>query len=170
MRKNHQKAIRSLTTSALLAAAYVALALLCDSFGLLKYAIQIRLPEALCVLVAFTPAAVPGITLGCLITNLLLAGAPLDIIFGTVATLIGAYLGHLISKGKPKTVKSLIFATLPTLISNTLIMPPVIVYSYGTEMALPLVFLTVFIGELISACIIGVILGNALRKSRLRFD
>jgi uncharacterized membrane protein len=88
MRKNHQKAIRSLTTSALLAAAYVVLALICDSFGLLKYAIQIRLPEALCVLAAFTPAAIPGVTLGCLLTNILLAGAPLDIIFGTAATLI----------------------------------------------------------------------------------
>ena len=170
MRKNHQKAIRSLTTSALLAAAYVALALLCDSFGLLKYAIQIRLPEALCVLVAFTPAAIPGITLGCLITNLLFAGAPLDIIFGTVATLIGAYLGHLISRGKEPTLPRLILVTLPTLISNTVIMPPVIVYSYGSELALPIVYVTVFIGELISACIIGVILGNALRRSKLRFD
>ncbi len=170
MRKNHQNAIRSLTTSALLAAAYVVLALICDSFGLLKYAIQIRLPEALCVLVAFTPAAVPGITLGCLITNLLFAGAPLDIIFGTVATLIGAYLGHLISRGKPRTLPRLLLATLPTLISNTVIMPPVIVYSYGSELALPLVYVTVFVGELISACVIGTVLGSSLKKVKLRFD
>ena len=170
MRKDHQKMIRSLTSSALIAASYVVLAIICDAFGLLKYAVQIRLPEALCVLVAFTPAAIPGVAIGCLITNLLLAGAPLDIIFGTVATLIGAYIGHAIIKSKPKTMINLILATIPTLISNTVIMPPVIVYSYGTEMALPWVYLTVFLGELISACIIGVILGNALKKSKLHFD
>ena len=170
MRNKNQSKVRSLTLSAVLAAAYVTLAIICDSVGLLKYAIQIRIPEALCVLAAFTPAAIPGVTLGCLITNILLAGAPLDIIFGTVATYIGVSLGYMICKGRTLTTARMILATLPTLISNTLRMPPVIVYSYGTALAMPLVYVTVFVGELISACVIGVILGTALKKVKLRFN
>lgn len=169
MRKEQQKSIRSLTLSAVLAAAYVTLAFLCDSVGLLKYAIQIRIPEALCILAAFTPAAIPGVTVGCLLTNILLAGAPLDIIFGTVATYVGVQLGYLIARGKEITVMRLILTTIPTLIANTLIMPPVIVYSYGSELALPIVYVTVFIGELISACVIGTVLGTALKRTKLRF-
>ena len=63
----------------------------------------------------------------------------------------------------------LILTTIPTLIANTLIMPPVIVYSYGSELALPIVYVTVFIGELISACVIGTVLGTALKRTKLRF-
>lgn len=170
MRSKNSKKIRSLTLSAVLAAAYVTLAIICDSVGLLKYAIQIRIPEALCILAAFTPSAILGVTIGCLIANILLAGAPLDIVFGTAATYIGVWLGHKICKGRPLTVSRLVLCTVPTLISNTLIMPPVIVYSYGTTLAMPFVYVTVFVGELISACIIGVILGTALKKVKLRFD
>ena len=170
MRSKNQQRVRSLTLSAVLAAAYVTLAIICDSVGLLKYAIQIRIPEALCVLAAFTPAAIPGVTVGCLITNILLAGAPLDIVFGTVATFIGVWLGRMLCKGREPTAFRLILCTVPTLISNTLIMPPVIVYSYGTTLAMPIVYVTVFVGELISACVIGFFLGTALKKVRLRFE
>lgn len=159
-----------MTTAAVLAAAYFVLSMLCESVGLLKYAIQLRIPEAMCVLCAFTPAAIPGMTLGCLLTNLLAGCAPIDILLGTLATFIGISLGRLLVKGKERSTPVLFLATLPTLISNTLILPPVIMYAYGSELALPLMYVTVGIGELISACVLGTILGKALEKSKIRLD
>lgn len=52
--------------------------------------VQFRISEALCILPFFTPAAVPGLFIGCLLSNLLCGAAALDIIFGSLATLIGA--------------------------------------------------------------------------------
>lgn len=170
MRKESLKKVRLMTTSAVLAAAYVVLAMLCESVGLLKYAIQLRIPEALCVLCAFTPAAIPGVTIGCLLSNLLSGCAPLDIVCGTLATFIGVSLGRLISANRKKSIPNLFLATLPTLLSNALILPPVIMYSYGSELALPIMYVTVAIGESLSACVLGTVLGKALAKIKLKLD
>ncbi len=155
-----------MTTASLIASSYVVLSVICDSLGLFRFAVQLRLPESLCVLTAFSPAACAGLTLGCFLANLLLGAAPLDIVFGTTATFFGAFLGRLISKNMKKKTSTFFIATLPTLFMNTLIMPPVIAASYGLSVALPVVFLTVFTGELISATILGTILGGVLSRIR----
>ena len=84
------KKIVYLSQAAMIAALYVVLTLLANALGLANYAIQVRFSEALTILPFFTPAAIPGLTIGCLLSNILTGCAPLDILFGTLATLTGA--------------------------------------------------------------------------------
>ena len=150
--------MRYVTLSATIAALYVVLTLISAAFGLSSGAIQLRISEALCVLVAFTPAAIPGLTIGCLISNLVASANILDIVFGTLATFLGALGGYYLRKKKW-------LITLPTLLSNVIIVPLVIVYGFGVkDMALPLVALTVGIGEFLSATVLGTGLLLILQK------
>ena len=153
----------------MIAALYVVLSYLCEALGLFRGAVQIRLPEALCVLCAFTPYAVPGMTLGCFLANLLMGCAVIDIIAGTLATFIGAYLGRAIIKRRALSSLSVFVSTLPTFIANALILPPVISYAYGSDQGIFFVFLTVGAGELISAVIFGTLLGLSLKRASFRF-
>lgn len=85
--------IRNLTRGALFAAAYVALTHLQNFLlpGSASWAIQFRVSEALCVLAFFTPAAIPGLAIGCLLFNISFAGAlPLDFLVGSLASLLAA--------------------------------------------------------------------------------
>ena len=158
MKRNTQKRVRYITLSATIAALYVVLTLISAAFGLSSGAIQLRISEALCVLVAFTPAAIPGLTIGCLISNLVASANILDIIFGTLATFLGALGGYYLRKKKW-------LITLPTLLSNVIIVPLVIVYGFGVkDMALPLVALTGGIGEFLSATVLGTGLLLILQK------
>jgi hypothetical protein len=84
-----------LCSAGLIAALYVALTWLAMALGLHNNAVQVRFSEALCGLAYFTPAAIPGMTIGCLLANILTGCAPLDIFLGPVATLIGAFGNHL---------------------------------------------------------------------------
>lgn len=86
-----------LVESALIAALYVALTysqeLVLPSSA--SGAIQVRVAEALCVLVAFTPAAIPGLSVGCVLSNILTVGViPTDLILGTLATFLAAIIGY----------------------------------------------------------------------------
>ena len=163
MKRNTQSRVRYITLSATIAALYVVLTLISAAFGLSSGVIQLRISEALCVLVAFTPAAIPGLTIGCLISNLVASANILDIVFGTLATFLGALGGYYLRKKKW-------LITLPTLLSNVIIVPLVIVYGFGVkDMALPLVALTVGIGEFISACVLGTGLLLILEKYKFKF-
>ncbi len=142
--------------AAIIAAMYVALTLVSSAFGLSSGVIQCRLSEALCILPIFTPAAVPGLTVGCLIANLFTPGAMWqDIIFGTFATFLGALGTYLLRRIK-------FLAPLPTVAANTLIIPFVLKFAYNVGDALPFLFLTVGLGEVISAGIFGYVLLFAL--------
>ena len=88
MREKNNKTVYFVAYGAVIAAIYTVLTLVFApiSFG----PVQFRIAEALCILPFFTPAAVPGVFIGCLLSNLLCGAAPLDIVFGSLATLIGA--------------------------------------------------------------------------------
>lgn len=148
---------KSLAAGGLIAAIYIVLTLLAASLGLSSGVIQIRVSEALCVLPVFTPAAVPGLFLGCLVSNLLCGAVPADIIFGSLATLIGA-VGTRMLRNKP------LLAVLPPIASNTLIIPFVIAKTLGLDKALPLYFLTVAAGETVSCGFLGLLLYRVLKK------
>lgn len=141
--------IRFVTQAAAIAALYVALTALSAALGLDKGAIQVRLGEALAVLPVFTAAAIPGVSAGCLLSSILFAAAPYDILFGSLATLLAAILTRLLRR-TPRIV-----ALLPPILVNTAVIPFVIAASYGTEMAIPFLALTVCIGEVISAGVGG---------------
>jgi uncharacterized membrane protein len=141
----------------LIAALYTVLTVFVGAFGLASGAVQFRVSEALCVLPFFTPAAIPGLTIGCLISNLLTGCLWQDILFGTLATLIGA-LGARMLKKIPWLVP------LPTVLANTIIVPFVLAYAYHMEGGLPFLMLTVGVGEILSAYVLGIVLLLALKK------
>ena len=164
MKRKNQKRVVFITLSATIAALYVVLTLISAAFGLSSGVIQIRISEALCALAYFTPAAIPGLTVGCLISNLLTGANVLDVVFGTLATFIGVFGGYLLRKKEW-------LVTIPTLISNTVIVPLVIVYGFGvTDVALPLVALSVCAGEFISACVFGMGLLFILKRYKFKFE
>ena len=160
---NRKSKTRFLTTSAMIAALYVVLTELSAAFGISSGVIQFRLSEMLCILPIFTPAAIPGLFIGCAISNIIAGGVIWDVIFGSIATLIGAW-GAYALRGK-----SVYLAPLPTIAANMVIIPPVLRYAYGAEGALPFFALTVGAGELVCAGIMGVILAKTLKKYKINF-
>ena len=151
--------LRFLCRGALVAALYVVLTWLCALVGLDKGVIQMRLSEALCVLPAFTGAAVPGLFVGCLLANLLTGSALPDIVFGSLATLIGALGAYLLRRHKW-------LVPPPTVLANMLIIPFVLRFAYGAEGTIPYFMLTVGAGEVISAYICGMLLYAALVRQK----
>ena len=154
------KKVLYLVHGAVIAALYVVLTLLANALGLANYAIQVRFSEALTILPVFTPAAIPGLFLGCIISNTLTGCMLLDIIFGSIATLIGA-AGTWLLRNKAKWL-----APLPPIIANTIIVPFVLAYVYHAAGAIYYFMLTVGIGEIISCGVLGMLLRTVLQKYR----
>ena len=155
MKSNNR--IKFMAKTAIIAALYTALTFLCSLVGLSSGVIQLRLSEALIVLTAFTPAAIPGLTIGCLLSNFLTAAPLWDVIFGPLATLIGALGGYFLRRF-PYAVP------VPNIVSNTVIVPLILRYAYGVPDALPFLFTTVFIGEFLSTGVFGLFLYSIVRK------
>lgn len=143
--------------AALIAALYVVLTLLANALGLANYAIQLRFSEALTILPFFTPAAIPGLFLGCLISNLLTGAILWDIIFGSLATLLGAVGTYLLRRCKW-------LAPLPPIVANTLIVPMVLYFAYHIPGSIPYFMLTVGLGEILSCGVLGILLLLLLQK------
>lgn len=116
-----------LTEASLIAALYVVLTLLSNIAGLASGVIQLRLSEMLTVLPLFTRSAVPGLTIGCVIANILTGCAPWDVVFGSLATFLGAVGTMYIGKKKP------LLALLCPIAANTLIIPKLLQLVYGAE-------------------------------------
>ena len=152
------KRILFLTQAAMIAALYVVFTLIAAALGLSSMQVQIRFSEALTILPYFTPAAIPGVFIGCLLSNILAGGALLDIIFGSLATLIAAVGTYLLRRQKW-------LAPIPPIVANTLIIPFVLKAAYGIG-PVWLSFITVGAGELLSAGVLGMLLLLVLEKYR----
>ncbi|MBR5922504.1 MAG: QueT transporter family protein [Clostridia bacterium] len=96
------KQIRFLVLNAVIAALYVALTYLTRLFHLADFAVQFRISEALNVMALFTPATIPGLTIGCFLANLPSELGPIDWWFGTLATLVAAVAMYLFRNVKIK--------------------------------------------------------------------
>ena len=140
-----------LTNAGMIAALYVVLTVLAAQFNLANGAIQVRFSEALTILPVFTVAAVPGLTVGCILANLLTGCASWDVVFGSLATLIGA-VGTRLLRQRP------LLAWIPPVISNAAIVPVILMKVYGVEDAWWFLVLTVGAGELISCGLLGLLL------------
>lgn len=172
--------LTALVQAAMIAAIYVVLTLLANALGLANYVIQVRFSEALTILPFFTPAAIPGLFVGCILSNLLTGCLPLDVLFGSLATLLGALGTYFIGKISRKTVNVIketpksqrnfsihkLLAPLPPILSNTLIVPFVLAYVYQFEGSIPYFMLTVGAGEVISCGVLGLILLFSLDKRK----
>lgn len=146
-----------LVQSAAIAAIYVVLTVTFAPFGFGE--VQLRVSEALTILPYFTPAAIPGLFIGCLIGNTLGGSIPLDIIFGSLATLIAATGTYLLRKQR-------FLAPVPPIMANALIVPFILHYGYGVPLPIPFMMLTVGIGEVLSCGVMGMILLFALERYR----
>ena len=159
------KNVTFMVQAAIIAALYVVLTFVANALGLASHTIQVRFSEALCILPFFTPAAIPGLWIGCLIANLATGAVIWDIIFGSIATLLGAIGTYLLRGHK-------FLCTLPPVIANMIIVPFILVYGYGIprvylkNVDVTIIFnaMTVGIGEVISVCVLGSILLNVLNN------
>ena len=158
MKSSTKTNILFIVQAGVIAALYVILTHLSNLAGLASGVIQVRVSEALCMLSFFTPAAIPGMTIGCFLANLTTGCVWSDILFGTLASFLGAMGGWLLRKVSAWLVP------LPTVLANAVIVPFVLIYAYHVEDAWWFCFLTVGAGELIAAYILGMILYFAARK------
>ena len=153
--------VRQLTLSAMVAAIYFVLSYFGSIFGLTYGPVQCRFAEALCVLPFLFPSTIPGLFVGCLLTNLMSTVGPLDIVLGSLATLIGAVL--------TAKMPNRYLAPLPPVICNGVIVGAMIAwYEVGFGPAFWGAFafngLSVAVGELLACYILGSILLYALPR------
>ena len=151
--RSAKRSTRFITQSAAIAAIYVVLTVVFApiSFG----AMQVRIAEMMTIMPLFTSAAIPGLFLGCILGNLLGGAIVVDVVFGSIATLIGAAAGYLLRSNRW-------LVPIPAIISNAVIVPFVLRYGYGVEMSLWLMALYVAVGEIISCYILGEIFASVL--------
>lgn len=170
MKKNLSKTTIYIVSSGLIAAIYVALTYVSDLMGLSYGAIQFRISEALTILPVFTPAAIPGLTIGCLIGNL---GSPfgvVDIIFGTLATLISAILARSLRKVTFKGYPVL-SPLMPVIVNAVIIGAEIafLAFAKGSRLTGFLISgLEVGAGELAVCYVLGLILFKAINSSPLK--
>lgn len=149
------KKVTFMVEAAVIAAIYVVLTLLFAPFSFGE--IQVRIAEGLTILPFFTPAAIPGLFIGCFIANILGGAILPDIIFGSLATLVGAICSYLLRKHK-------FLVPLPPIAANTIVVPFVLFYGYGVNLPIPFMMLTVGVGEVLSCGVIGMIFLFALDR------
>ena len=156
----HRTIALRLTQGAVIAAIYVVLTLIFApiSFG----AMQVRIAEALTILPLFTPAAIPGLFVGCLLANLISGAIVWDVVFGSLATLIGVACGWLLRKNRW-------LVPIPAIVANTVIVPLVLKYGYGVDLPLLLSALYIAVGEIIGCGVLGELLATALLKRKSIF-
>ena len=149
------KNTNTLTRGAIIAALYAAITLLLApiSYG----EVQIRIAESLTLLPILLPEAIPALTIGCLLANVLGGCTIFDIVFGTLATLLAAICtrrlrGH-----------QLLASVMPVLF-NGVIVGAVVHYAYAPVIALPLCMLFVALGEAVACMLLGPIVLRAVTR------
>ncbi|MFR8172903.1 MAG: QueT transporter family protein [Marvinbryantia sp.] len=149
------KKVLFIVQAAAIAAIYVVLTVV---FAPLSFGeVQVRFAEALTILPYFTPAAIPGLFVGCIIGNFLGGAIPVDIICGSIATLIGAFGSYALRKQK-------FLVPVPPIMANTVIVPFVLFYGYGINLPIPLMMLSVGAGEVLSCGVLGLVILSALDR------
>jgi uncharacterized membrane protein len=164
------KKVLYLTQGAAIAAIYV---VLCQIFAPISFRdVQVRIAEGLTILPFFTSAAIPGLFVGCVLGNLLGGAIPIDIIFGSLATLIGALgtwaIGRWIRRKHPASHRMKFLLPVPPILANALIIPFILYYGYGITVPIPIQIATVGAGEILSCGVIGMIILFALEKAGMR--
>lgn len=158
---NRRQRTEYIITGALIAAAYVALTFLSNVFSLAYGPIQLRLSEVLTILPIFTPAAISGVAVGCFIANIASFNI-IDMIFGTLATLLAAVLTYLLRNIRFKGLPLL--AMLPPVVINAVVIGLEIAFfymntadsAYGIALGFIFSAVQVGIGELIVCYVLGI--------------
>ncbi|MCI5730218.1 MAG: QueT transporter family protein, partial [Eubacterium sp.] len=140
------KKVNFICQTAMIAALYVVLTFVFSAFA--SGVVQVRVSEALTILPFFTPAAIPGLAVGCLLSNWLTGCVIWDVVFGSLATLIGALGSYALRKHQW-------LVPIPPIVANVIIVPLVLRYAYGAPDAIPFMMATVGAGEIISCYVLG---------------
>ena len=158
----NRKQTLNIANGGMIAALYVVLTFLANAVGLASGEIQVRISEGLCLLPCLMSSAVPGLTIGCLLANILTGCVPLDIVFGTLATLI-ATIGSYLLRDHDWLVP------LPPVIANAIIVGGMLHFAYGVP-GLWACMGWVGLGELIACYVIGLPLLKFLKKYKHVFE
>ena len=152
-----QRKTQFLTEAAIIAAIYTVLVFIFQwsSFG----PVQFRIAEALTILPYFTPAAIPGVTIGCFLSAVFAGADVLDMVFGSLATLVAALLSYSLRRYK-------YLVPIPPIVVNALVIPWVLKAAYGEAQPIPLMMLSIGISQLLAAGVLGMILLLALERIR----
>ncbi|MDF2654488.1 MAG: transporter [Bacillota bacterium] len=155
------KSTKFMLQAAVIAAVYATLTLILMplSYGVM----QIRVSEALTILPFFTPAAIPGLFIGCLVSNMVGPYGILDMVIGSSATLIAAFFSYLL-RNKP------LLAPMPPVIANGVLIGGMLYYAYSVPFSLTACMLWVGLGELIACYGIGYPLLRYLIKYKKIFE
>jgi uncharacterized membrane protein len=149
------KNTKFLIQAAVIAAVYATLTIILMPIS--SGVIQVRVSEALTILPYFTPAAIPGLFIGCLVSNMVGPNGPIDMVLGSSATLIAAICSYYL-RSKPLLVP------LPPVITNGIIIGCMLHYAYSVPLPLFVCMLSVAAGELIACYLIGYPLLKILKK------
>lgn len=148
-----------ITQAAIIATIYTALVLIFQysSFG----PVQFRIAEALTILPYFTPAAIPGVSIGCFLSAILTGANILDIIFGSLASLVAAVLSYALRRNK-------YLVPIPPIVVNALVVPFILkaVSGEAQSIPIPIMMLSVGGGQFVSAGILGLLLLMALNRHK----
>lgn len=155
------KNTKFLIQAAVIAAVYATLTIMLMpiSYGVM----QIRVSEALTVLPYFTPAAIPGLFIGCIVSNMVGPYGLMDMVLGSSASLIAAVCSYYL-RSKPLLVP------LPPVIANGIIIGSMLYFAYGVPLPLLACILWVAVGELIACYVIGYPLLRILKKYKKIFE
>ena len=150
-----------LTQAAIIAALYAALTIVImpASYGVMQF----RVSEALTVLPAFTPAAIPGLFIGCMVANLVSPVGVVDVVIGSTATLIAAVASYKLRDHK-------LLVPLPPVIANAVMVGMELYYYYNVNFSLPACMFWVGLGEAGACYLIGYPLMIALERHRKLFE
>lgn len=169
MKSKSQKQVVYFATGAMIAALYAGATYFCSFFGVAYGPVQFRFSEALTVLSALTPAAIPGLTIGCILGNLSSPMGVWDVVFGSSATLISAILGYKFRKIRVKDIP-LISILMPVIFNALIIGAEIFVLiqnSSGGVVAFIITAMQVGLGELVVCIVGGIPLFLALQKTNI---
>ncbi len=169
----NKKGTYYLTVASVIAAMYAVLTIMQNLLlqNSASAAVQVRLSEALCALCVITPAAIPGVTIGCLISNLTSIGSmPLDIVFGPIATLLAGIFMYKLRNIRIKSIP-LLSLMMPVIFNAVIVGFELTVFlpseSGVTFKAFLIQASLVAVGEIISAVGLGIPLQKAVEKRGL---
>ncbi len=155
---------RFITQAATISAIYVALSWIFAPISFGHNLFQFRISEALTVLPLFTPAAIPGLFLGCALSNLLIGGlGVIDLVLGSAATLTAAVLSYILRK------KNKLISLAPPVIINALVVGTYLNYLISPEINVLINIGWVFLGQVVSCYFLGLPLCSAIEKYAKKF-
>ncbi len=157
----NNKRANSISKCGIFAALYF---MLCIVFYPLSFGgVQVRLAEALTILPLFFSEAIWGLTIGCLIANFFGNGI-LDVVFGTLATLISAILTYFIGKKIKNPNIRFFIGAIPPVVINAFVIPFTFLLSVNLIEGYFMLVLQILLGQIISVYLFGTILNFSLNK------